>query len=209
MNKKYYRINEDRWELPNFDEYIGKKRIGSKDTDYDLNFSDFEWEDFDNSDINWSGMSYRTKEERERDDKIISYLKDFYDNTKSIRVTGEDKLKEGKWYSRISFPRWSTKTKKFYKKFFEDWYRIKIDLNKDNTDEIRRLIKYYPEYNPSKYLFFDDTAYTFYNKLSHLTDSLLCMVEILFMKYNGKELIPISKNIMWNNKFLNTFRVEN
>ena len=204
MNKKYYKLNEDRWELPDFDEYKGKKRIGPNINDYDPNYSDLEWEDFDNSDINWSGMNYRTKEERKRDDDIISGLKIFYDNTKY--VTGNDKLKEDEVYARLSFPRWSTKTKKYYKKIFEDYYYyygIEIDLNKDNTDEIRRLIKYYPEYNPSKYLF---VFYDYFDKMKELSESLSCIIEGLSMHYNGKELIPGSKYLWWNGDYIRTFK---
>ena len=210
MNKKYYKLNEDRWELPDFDEYIGQKWIG-QGHGFDPNHSPLEWEDFDNSEINWSGMSYRTKEERKRDDKIISELRNFYNDTKSIRVTGEDKLEEGEYYCRLSFPRWSTKTKKHYKNIFENYFKnyyknFEIDLNKDNTDEIRRLIKYYPEYNPSKYLFLYDLDGCFDNKLNILTVSLSCIIEGLLMDYfNGKELTPENKIIWWNNKKLNTF----
>ena len=209
MNKKYYNLNEDRWELPDFDEWKGRKLIDA--FHFDPNLSDLEWEDFDNSEINWSGMNYRTKKERERDNNIISELKQFFEDTKSNRVTEEDKLEEGKWYSRISFPRWSTKTKKYYKKTLEKHYLLdktyEIDLNKDNTDEIRRLIKYYPEYDLSKYLFINDIKYFFLGKLRRLTGSLLCIVEILTMKYIGEKLIPYTKSIFWNNKYLEIFEV--
>ena len=210
MNKKYYKLNEDRWELPDFDEYKGKKHTGYSYLDYDPILSNLEWEDFDNSDINWSGMSYRTKKERERDEEIISKLEKFFDDTESIRVTGEDKLEEGEYYCRLSFPRWSTKIKKYYKDLIEPKYTYdrNIDLNEDNTDEIRRLIKYYPEYNPSKYLF-KFRKNRLYNNIINLTKYLLCIVEELKMRYNGKELIPLSKNLWWNTHSFETFSVVN
>ena len=192
MNKKYYKLYEDRWELPDFDEWKVKKYY--KYTS-DPNYSPLEWKDFDNSDINWSGMSYRTKEERERDNNIIKELRDFYNNTEY--VTGEDKLKQSKIYARLSFPRWSTKTKKYYKDIIEyRWKDLRINLNEDNTDEIRRLIKYYPEYNPSKYLF---RNWYVGEKLSGF---LSCIIEELFMTYNGEELVPIDKYLFWNGKYL-------
>ena len=204
MNKKYYKLYEDRWELPDFDEWKVKKYY--KYTS-DPNYSPLEWKDFDNSDINWSGMSYRTKEERERDNNIIKELRDFYNNTEY--VTGEDKLKQSKIYARLSFPRWSTKTKKYYKDIIEyRWKDLRINLNEDNTDEIRRLIKYYPEYNPSKYLF-KFRKNRLYNNIINLTKYLLCIVEELKMRYNGKELIPLSKNLWWNTHSFETFSVVN